>query len=92
MLKHTAESPKAQCYPTVCVYHILLSHASADGFLGCSHILATVNNAANEHWRTKISLRCLQFFWAYIRSRTAGHTVILCLIFLKKLHTVFHSG
>ena len=30
----------------VCVYHIFFIHLTADGHLGCVHILATVNNAA----------------------------------------------
>ena len=30
----------------VCVYHIFFIHLTADGHLGCAHILATVNNAA----------------------------------------------
>ena len=28
------------------MYHIFLIHSSIDGLLGCSHVLAIVNNAA----------------------------------------------
>ena len=36
----------AQYYSTVYIYHIFFIHSSADGHLGCDHVLAIVNNAA----------------------------------------------
>ena len=33
-------------YLCVCVYYIFFSHSSADGHLGCLHVLAIVNSAA----------------------------------------------
>ena len=33
-------------YPIVYMHHIFFIHSSADGHLGCFHVLATVNSAA----------------------------------------------
>ena len=40
--------------------HIFLTQSSVDGFLGCFHILAVVNNAAWIFWNY-----CFYFFWIY---------------------------
>ena len=40
------------------MYHIFFSHASADGHLGCSHVLAIVNSAAVNIW-----FRVSFWFW-----------------------------
>ena len=37
---------KAESYSMVYVYHSFLIHSSADGHLGCFHVLAIVNSAA----------------------------------------------
>ena len=37
---------KAEKYSVVCIYYILFIHSSVDEHLGCSPLLAVVNNAA----------------------------------------------
>ena len=36
----------AEWYSIVCMHHIFFIHSSADGHLGCFHVLAIVNSAA----------------------------------------------
>ena len=38
----------AEKYSIVCIYYILFIHSSVDGYLGCSHTLTIVNNAAKN--------------------------------------------
>ena len=38
----------------VYMYHSFLIHSSADGHLGCFHVLAIINSAA-IHWGTRIT-------------------------------------
>ena len=43
------------------MYHSFLIHLSADGHLGCFHVLAIVNKyckCCNEHWGTCVSFNC----------------------------------
>ena len=44
----------------VCLCHILFIHSSADGYLGCSHIVAIVNSAA-KNIGVHVSFRILIF-------------------------------
>ena len=40
------------------MYHSFLIHSSADGHLGCFHVLAIINSAiinCDEHWGTRVS-------------------------------------
>ena len=40
------------------MYHSFLIHLSADGHLGCFHVLAIINSAVyniDEHWGTRVS-------------------------------------
>ena len=39
---------KAESYSITCIDHILLIHATINGYLGCFHISAIVNNAATN--------------------------------------------
>ena len=36
----------AEQYPAICMHHIFFIHSSADGHLGCFHVLAIINSAA----------------------------------------------
>ena len=36
----------AELYTIVYIYHSFLIHSSADGYLGCFHVLAITNSAA----------------------------------------------
>ena len=40
----------------VYMYHSFLIHSSADGHLGCFHVLAMIN-CCNEHWGARVSFR-----------------------------------
>ena len=37
------------------MYHSFLIHSSADGHLGCFHVLAILNS--DEHWGTRVSFK-----------------------------------
>ena len=41
-----SRSQKNAQYSIVYMYHSFLIHSSADGHLGCSHVLAIINSAA----------------------------------------------
>ena len=73
------------------MYHSFLIHSSADGHLGCFHVLAYYKQCCDEHWGTRVSFPS-GFLSVYAQQWDCWVIRQFYFSFLRNLHTVLHSG